>query len=364
MAAKGLAVPGEDGGEAQVGRMETTRAPSSARRKKGEVPESLSNGRFTLTKKLGEGSFGMVFLGVDTRTNSQVAVKLELMKSSAAGQLGNEARIIDLLSRPTCPQGIVKVHYYGKEGAYAALAMDRLGYSFEDSVQVAGGTLRPASCALAAEQGLRLLCYLHSKGLVHRDIKSENFMWGMQNKAHHLYMIDFGMSTRYYSKHHASMSSGKDMTGTARYASINAMKGCTQSRRDDLESYAHVLIYALRGSLPWSGLDAPSYKEKMKRICETKATFPISDLCKGHPKEFDFFLTYSRKLQFEEIPDYERLIAMFKDYRASQDPPVQEYDLDWIDQKKVDVAELEPLIQDAPLPLMPEKAVKASPAAS
>jgi len=357
---KGLSIPNGGGGE-EVTKLETTRAPSSARRKKGsELPEAFGNGRFTVHKKLGEGSFGMVFLGIDTRKDVQVAIKLEQMNSSASGQLGNESRIIDMLSRPTRPQGIVEVLHFGKEGNYAILVMDRLGYSFEDSVQVCGGTMKPGSVACAAEQGIKLLCFLHSKGLIHRDIKSENFMWGLGPKCHHLYMIDFGMSCKYFNKKHVSMSSGKDMTGTARYASINAMKGVTQSRRDDLESYAHVLIYAMRGSLPWSGLDAPSYREKLKRICETKASFPISELCADQPKEFETLLEYSRKLAFEELPQYGVLIRAFRDYREAQEPPFQDHHLEWLDPKKVNVDDLVPLVSDEPLPIAPEEALEAA----
>jgi len=358
MAGKGLDVPGH-GDEAPFQNIESTRAPSSARRRKGdEIPKTFANGRFTLTRKLGEGSFGMVFLGVDSRTDTQVAIKLEPIKSSSSGQLGNESRLIELLRRPQPPQGICEVFFYGKEGPYAILAMDRLGYSFEDSIQVCGGTLQPSSVALASEQGLKLLCYLHSKGIVHRDIKSENFMWGLGAKVHHLYMIDFGMSSRYYSKKHITFSKGKDMTGTARYASIHAMEGCTQSRRDDLESYAHVMVYALRGSLPWSGLDAPSYKEKLKRICQTKAEFPIDKLCEGHPDEFKVFLQYSRLLQFEEKPRYDELISKFRQFREKSEPPVLESDLQWLD-KDLDKSTLEPLRFDEPLPLQPEDAQEA-----
>merc|ERR1740123_2372074 len=148
--------------------------------------------------------------------------------------------------------------------------MDLLGLTLEHSVQACGGKVNFQSAAIMAEQAILLLAYVHSKAIVHRDIKSENFMWGLGNRRHHLYIIDFGMSTRYYLKSHVKLQHGKQLTGTARYASVNAMKGLTQSRRDDLEALAHVIIYALRGSLPWSGLDAPTYKDKLKLICEVK----------------------------------------------------------------------------------------------
>merc|ERR1719246_159845 len=132
------------------------------------------------------------------------------------------------------------------------------------------GKMNSQTTAIVAEQAIHLLAYVHSKAIVHRDIKSENFMFGLGNKQHHLYIIDFGMSTRYYMKTHIRMQNGKQLTGTARYASVNAMKGFTQSRRDDLEALGHMMMYSLRGSLPWSGLDAPTYRDKLKLICETK----------------------------------------------------------------------------------------------
>lgn len=345
-----------DGGAA-VSKADTVRAPGvsvSRDKRSKDLPKTLAGGRFILDKKLGEGSFGMVYVGHDTQTNQKVAIKLEHKKSSAVGQLSNESRLMELLSKPNRPPGFAELFYFGKEPAYAILAMDLLGYSLEDSVQVCSGkTMKFQTAAIVAEQGISLLAYLHSKCLVHRDIKSENFMWGIGDKQHHLYIIDFGMSTRYYMKRHVSLATGKQLTGTARYASINAMKGCTQSRRDDLEALAHVLMYALRGHLPWSGLDAPTYKDKLALICKTKETFPISELCKGFPKEFEYFLQHSRGLRFEEKPNYDNLVKTFVDLRGAQSPPVEAWQLEWIG-ADVNPADLVPLITAEPCAPGPE----------
>lgn len=224
--------------------------------------------------------------------------------------------------------------------------------TLEGSVHLSGGKLEPPSVANIAEQAIHLLAYVHSKAIVHRDIKTENFMWGVGNQVHHLYVIDFGMSTRYFMKRHVSMATGKQLTGTARYASINAMRGCTQSRRDDLEATGHMLLYALRGHLPWSGLDAPTYKDKLKLICEKKIHFPLAELCAGFPEEFMKFLEYSRKLSFEARPDYDALVRMFREFRKQTEPPTEDWQLQWL--KDVDPESLEPLQIDRPCALQPE----------
>merc|ERR1719254_411703 len=103
-------------------------------------------------------------------------------------------------------------------------------------------------------------------------------------------MIDFGLSKRYYDKSHINLRTKLSLTGTARYASINAHKGFEQSRRDDLEAIGHMLLYFLRGSLPWSGLDAKTKEEKYRKIRMKKEETPLSDLCSGHPLEFEIYL--------------------------------------------------------------------------
>merc|ERR1719486_478096 len=117
------------------------------------------------------------------------------------------------------------------------MVMEILGKSLEDHVQSCGGKLQPKTTTLIAEQVLQRIEFFHSKKMVHRDIKPENFMFGVKDKIHHVYIIDFGLSKLYWDKSrgvHCPSRSKLSLTGTARYASINAHKGQEQSRRDDL----------------------------------------------------------------------------------------------------------------------------------
>ncbi|CAE7605663.1 CKL11 [Symbiodinium sp. CCMP2592] len=61
-------------------------------------------------------------------------------------------------------------------------------------------------------------------------------MFGIKSRVHHLYLIDFGLSKKYFDQKHVALRTQLSLTGTARYASINAHKGVEQSRRDDLEA--------------------------------------------------------------------------------------------------------------------------------
>merc|ERR1719203_798430 len=144
--------------------------------------------------------------------------------------------------------------------------------------------------------------YLHASGFVHRDIKPENFLLGRGEKQGLVHIIDFGLSKRYCdakTHQHVQYREGKSLTGTARYASVNAHRGIEQSRRDDLESIGHVLVYFLRGSLPWQGLKGQSKSEKYKMIKEKKEGTPPEVLCEKLPGEFATYLNYCRNLEFE-----------------------------------------------------------------
>ena len=86
-----------------------------------------------------------------------------------------------------------------------------------------------------------------------------------------------------------------------------------QSRRDDLESLGYVLLYFLKGKLPWQGLRADTKKEKYTRIMEYKLEITFSRLCQGFPEEFLFYFDYCHSLAFDETPDYQYLRQLFAD---------------------------------------------------
>uniref|UniRef100_A0A6U9IL86 Casein kinase I n=1 Tax=Zooxanthella nutricula TaxID=1333877 RepID=A0A6U9IL86_9DINO len=311
-----------------------------------DVPKRIGE-RWDIEKKLGEGSFGEVYKGIDGRTGDFVAIKFEEFNSSAPGSLKNEFRLLEELRRPSASgriqrHGFAEAFFFSKVGRWSVLVMELLGCSLEDCVEKCGGKFKIPTTVLIAEQVLQRLEFLHSKGIVHRDIKPENFMMGLGHKVHHMYLIDFGLSVRYWDKRHASQSSSQSLTGTARYASINAHRGCTQSRRDDLEAIGHMLLYFLRGSLPWSGLKAKTQEEKFRKIMETKERYSVQELCKQFPKEFEFFLRYTRNLGFKERPDYSMLQKSFRDVR-DKEGIVEDWEFEWLDPKRIDTRALCPI---------------------
>jgi serine/threonine protein kinase len=133
---------------------------------------------------------------------------------------------------------------------------------------------------------------------------------GLNSLSKKLYLLDFGLAKKYRSSTtlvHYPLINKKKLTGTARYASINAMRGYEQSRRDDLESVGYVMMYFLRGSLPWQGLSGKNKEERYRRILNKKLDTSAYDLCTGYPRELETYIDYTRKMEYVEQPDYNRI---------------------------------------------------------
>lgn len=197
--------------------------------------------------------------------------------------------------------------YYGFEGDYVVMVLDYLGPSLEEMFTSCGRRFSLKTTVMLIDQMLQRIEFVHMRSIIHRDIKPHNFLLGRNRTDRIVFIIDFGLGKRYRdpkNHEHIPYKDGKNLTGTARYVSVNTHQGIEQSRRDDLESLAYVFLYFYKGSLPWQGLKATSKKDKYDKIMEIKSNTSVETLCRGAPKEFADFLHYSRNLKFWEKPNY------------------------------------------------------------
>ncbi|KAI8099854.1 kinase-like domain-containing protein [Halteromyces radiatus] len=292
--------------------------------------------------KIGEGSFGEVFEVKDINTGRHYAVKRE--PRSHLSQIKHESILYDILA---AGPGIPQCHWYGRHEEFDCIVMDLLGTSLKQLRQ----SVRHIPLSIIKDLGCQMidiLEHIHNRGLLYRDVKPDNFLFSescrlpgydkyddddnSNNNAERkweyescqqvfdtwketkpkLYVVDLGLASCWRNletkqPYPECKKRIRNKTGTARYASLNVHRGKTPARRDDMESLGYLLVDLALGSLPWTGIQAKSSKAGWDRMHMMKENIQIADLCSGLPSGFMTFIDYTRRLGFNDQPDYQYL---------------------------------------------------------
>ena len=283
--------------------------------------------KYRIKKRIGKGSFGSIYLV--EHNNKLYAMKLENTKKGYY-ILEKEVKLMNILYGPRIPY----VKSYGQCGYYNVLVMEVLGKSLEDLKELLPNKKMsiPCVCKLSYQM-LQILEHIHKKYYIHRDIKPDNFLMGIGPNNKFLYIIDLGFAKPYRDLStlaHIPMTKGQGITGTSRFASINTLSGYTQSRRDDLESLAYVIIYLATGSLPWANIKGTNKDDLYNKILNCKIKTTTESLCQGLPKQFEEYVKYVKNMTYEQDPDYNYLKNLFLN-TLNKERGKMDFKYDWDD---------------------------------
>ena len=298
--------------------------------KKEENKENLlDNYMFNKNKLLGKGSFGSIYIGTNKKTGEEVAIKVE-QASDEISQLKIEYKAYKILEGG---YGFPKVYDFYEDKRKNVLIMEMLGPSLEKLFNQRKKKFSLLTVIMIIEQILYRLEYIHSKNLVHRDIKPDNFLIGKGNNNKLIYVIDLGLSKKYKENKtglHIPYRDGKYLTGTARYASINTHLGVEQTRRDDIEALGYMMIYLIKGHLPWQGMVNSNPEKKYDKIKDLKIKIKLEELCQGLPKETVKFIQYARDMRYDDKPNYSYLRGLLRKIAFKNGLKMDYNKFDWV----------------------------------
>jgi len=270
-----------------------------------EIKKSLVSDNYIFIKKIGSGSFGEVFLA-EYKNGGYVAAKIEDRNRSP--RIVNEYKIYNYLHKKKFNVGLPKIYDFIQTPDYNMMFMQLLGPSLEDLFTKYKRKFTLPTVFLLGLQLIELMEQLHSTNFIHRDIKPNNFLIGRDRHKNQIYITDFGLSKKYkVNGKHIEFRDNRSLIGTARYASRNMHMGFEPSCRDDLESVGYMLVYFLKGSLPWQGLKKKKGENHLEIIGNAKICTSVDSMCEDIPECFCEYIKYCRGLKFDEVPDYKYL---------------------------------------------------------
>ena len=277
------------------------------------APNTIIHNQFKIIEKLGQGSFGQVYLVEKISKSQFFAVKVEFLKilKNSTSLLGKEAAILEKLENE---EGFPKLHSLFKKEEKNFMVMSLLGDDLSILLTKCGGKFSLKTTLIIGYQMVIRLEILHNLGYVHRDLKPENIAIGQAKSKKCLFLLDFGLSKEFKNEKGAQIpiSVRKGLVGTARYTSINSHLGIEFSRRDDLESLFYVLAYLVDGGLPWQKVYGRSKMEKYEAILHVKSTTHPFIICHSLSREIGRCLEYVKNMQYDEEPNYSFLKMIFE----------------------------------------------------
>lgn len=273
---------------------------------------SYVSNEYEIIKKLGSGSFGEVYLTKIVKDGTLVASKIE-EKSNKHSKILDEYKIYKKLEKKKIKDIIPEIYSIYETPKFNVLVMELLGDNLDTLFTKHNKKFEVPFVLRLGYDMINIMEKIHNCGFIHRDIKPNNFMFGLDKKT--LYILDFGLSKRFYkNKKHIEYRTNRSLTGTLRFVSLNVHIGIEGARRDDLISIGYMLIYFLNGALPWQGLKKSKSTSHMDLIKEKKLEIGLKKLCDNIPKCFYDYMDYVQNLKFEEKPDYKYLKNLFYNY--------------------------------------------------
>ncbi len=266
--------------------------------------QNIIAGKYRLSRMIGSGCFGCIMKGTNVRTKEEVAVKIE--KASAPLKLlKRETQIYILLSKQHST-GFPTIKTFGKDGELFYMVMELLGTSLSSFKYANAQDLSLPAC-MVRKVGIQIidrLQQLHATGLIHRDIKPDNLLFGIGRKSHIVHSIDFGFCKSYLlpDGSHVQQEVDKTIVGTMNFISVNMHNGSSLSRRDDIESAVYVMIYLFLPLSKWENLFPKGLKEL--EVKEAKIALQHDDTLMPALVRL---LRECKQMKYEGMPDYDGL---------------------------------------------------------